>query len=157
MQIFFQIFFGQKSSKEPQWLRYYVEEKHIFSLATVATTTYLDTMYIRNSLLLSLTLCYTSSIYLTPQLPLHTSFLSCYCISSTTTLRLFSPMSPLLQRVIWMAKQSCGIFSGKTRPFSYKLLEPVCCTKQQKKLLTNYWFVEQGTSEDSEWYKIDPG
>ena len=36
--------------------------------------------------------------------------------------------------VIWIVKQSCGIFSGKTRPFSYKLLEPVCCTKQQKKV-----------------------
>ena len=36
-------------------------------------------------------------------------------------------------------------------------LEPVCCKKQKKKFLTSYWFVEQGTSEDSEWYKIDPG
>ena len=30
-------------------------------------------------------------------------------------------------------------------------LEPVCC-----KFLTSYWFLEQGSSEDSEWYKIDP-
>ena len=44
--------------------------------------------------------------------------------------------------------------------FNIKLkwvLEPVCCKKQQKKFLTSYWFVELGTSEDSEWYKIDPG
>ena len=27
----------------------------------------------------------------------------------------------------------------------------------KKKVLTSYWFVEQGTSEDSKWYKIDPG
>jgi hypothetical protein len=38
------------------------------------------------------------------------------------------------------------------------VLEPVCCKKQQKmEFLTSYWFVEYGTSEDSEWYKIDPG
>ena len=36
-------------------------------------------------------------------------------------------------------------------------LQPVCCKKQQKKFLTSYWFLEMGTSEDSEWYKIDPG
>ena len=29
-------------------------------------------------------------------------------------------------------------------------LEPVCCKKQQKKLLTSYWFVEQGNSEGPE-------
>ena len=27
----------------------------------------------------------------------------------------------------------------------------------KKKFLTSYWFVEQGTSEDFEWFKIDPG
>ena len=27
----------------------------------------------------------------------------------------------------------------------------------KKRFLTIYWFVEQGTSEQSEWYKIDPG
>ena len=32
-------------------------------------------------------------------------------------------------------------------------LEPVCCEKQQKKFLTSFWFVEQGNSEDSKWYK----
>ena len=37
------------------------------------------------------------------------------------------------------------------------MLEPVCCKKQQKKFLTSYWFVEEGTSEDSDWYKFDPG
>ena len=36
-------------------------------------------------------------------------------------------------------------------------LEPVCCKKQQKKVLTSYWFVQQGTSEGSEQYEIDPG
>ena len=36
-------------------------------------------------------------------------------------------------------------------------LELVCCKKQQKKFLASYWFVEQGTSEHSEGYKIDPG
>ena len=36
-------------------------------------------------------------------------------------------------------------------------LEPVCGKKQQKKFPTSYWFVEYGTSEDSKWYKIDPG
>ena len=36
-------------------------------------------------------------------------------------------------------------------------LEPACYKKQQKEFLTSYWFVEQVTSEDSEWYKIDPG
>ena len=41
--------------------------------------------------------------------------------------------------------------------FSVLFLEPVCCKKQQKKFLTSYWFVEYGTSEDSEWYKIDSG
>ena len=35
-------------------------------------------------------------------------------------------------------------------------LEPVCSRKQQKKFLTSYWFVEKGTSEDSEWYKSVP-
>ena len=35
-------------------------------------------------------------------------------------------------------------------------LERVCCKKQKKKFVTSYWFVEQGTSEDSKWYKIDP-
>ena len=35
-------------------------------------------------------------------------------------------------------------------------LEPICCKKHQKKFLTSYWFVELGTSEDSEWYEIDP-
>jgi hypothetical protein len=37
-----------------------------------------------------------------------------------------------------------------------KSLEPVCCKKQQKKFLSSYWFVEYGTSEDYELYKIDP-
>ena len=41
--------------------------------------------------------------------------------------------------------------------YRFLLLEPVCCKKQQKKFLTSCCFVEQGTSEDSEWYKIDPG
>ena len=27
-------------------------------------------------------------------------------------------------------------------------LEPVCCKKKQKKILTSYWFVEKGTSEE---------
>ena len=40
--------------------------------------------------------------------------------------------------------------------FSF-ILEPVWCKKQQKKFLTSYWFVEKGTSEDSEWYMINPG
>ena len=29
--------------------------------------------------------------------------------------------------------------------------------KSKKRFLTSYWFVEQGTSEYSEWHKIDPG
>ena len=35
------------------------------------------------------------------------------------------------------------------------LLEPVCCKKQQKKFLTSYWFVEQGTSERPEGFQAD--
>ena len=35
-------------------------------------------------------------------------------------------------------------------------LEPVGHKKQQKKFLTAYWFVEQGTSEKFGWHKIDP-
>ena len=42
-------------------------------------------------------------------------------------------------------------------PTAARSLEPVCCKKQQKKFPTSYWFVEYGTSEDSDWYKIDPG
>ena len=33
-------------------------------------------------------------------------------------------------------------------------LEPVCCKMQQKKFLTSYSFVEQGTSEDFDCIKL---
>ena len=52
-----------------------------------------------------------------------------------------------------------GLWVCSTRPNSSlkKYQSRFAVRNSKKKFLTNYWFVEYGTSEDSEWYKIDPG
>ena len=86
----------------------------------------------------------------------HRSYFQHSTLINFTLGRVYSNVSVIVTSMTLVLEYQVWVYTIRLI-FVLNQLQPVCCKEQQKRLLSSYWFAEEGTSESSEPYDIDPG